>query len=610
MDNRIKSPIISSSNQNNQENIVIDENAKAIGRTLQIVRAHNAGDLILSDDDKEQARRLAGILSDAEVIEKICAQPKHALVWRGDWSLAGYDTPAGAEMALLNRLAFFTQKDTPRIYRLYRQSGLYANVRQYEFNEYSEMFILNAIERCKGEYNPIDDTKTITIPLKSHDDIITEMRLADAIKRDYQKLYRYCVISGQWLKLDNNWRKDILRTIETIIQTRCKEAIAAIGDEKKACRVERWATAAGVKQSLQHDSEMLRETWDEDDFLLGTPGQTVDLLTGELRAARYDDYITKQTLVEPKKGTPEKWLRFLEDCTGNDEEMIRYLQKICGYCLTGSTKEHALFFVHGDAGTGKTTFLETISNIMGDYATVAAMETFIHSNSDKHPTDLASLAGARLVTASETDEGRSWAESKLKQITGGDKIAARYMRQDFFQYQPKFKIIIIGNYAPVLRNVDDAMKRRLHLVPFRRKPRAIDTELKNKLRAEYPLILNWMIEGTALYREKGLAKPVQVVNATDDYFSEQDSIGDWLQNCCIISPTASATPTALAQSYSEYSGEKISVKRMTIIMNRLSSNLMITRQRKLDSLTNRSKNLWKGIGIISSNCDNSYSNDV
>ena len=148
------------------------------------------------------------------------------------------------------------------------------------------------------------------------------------------------------------------------------------------------------------------------------------------------------------------------DATGNDEDLIRFLQQWFGYCLTGVTTEHALLFVYGDGGNGKSVFLNTIASILKDYAVTSAMETFTASNSDKHPTDLAMLHGARLVTASETEAGKAWAEAKIKQMTGGDPITARFMRQDFFTYVPQFKLTIIGNHKLTLNNVDEAARRQ------------------------------------------------------------------------------------------------------------------------------------------------------
>ena len=176
----------------------------------------------------------------------------------------------------------------------------------------------------------------------------------------------------------------------------------------------------------------------------------------------------------PVPGDCPRWLKFLDETTNGDAGLIRFLQQWCGYALTGITREHALVFVYGPGGNGKTVFLNVVNEILNDYATVAAMDTFTASKTDKHSTDLAMLHGARLVTASETEEGRAWAEARIKQITGGDRVTARFMRQDNFTYVPQFKLMIIGNHKPVLHNVDEAAQRRFHIVPFMIRPETPD----------------------------------------------------------------------------------------------------------------------------------------
>ena len=154
------------------------------------------------------------------------------------------------------------------------------------------------------------------------------------------------------------------------------------------------------------------------------------------------------TAVAPAKtATCPRWLQFLDETTGSDAELVRFLQQWCGYSLTGITREHALVFVFGGGGNGKSVFLNTVTGALADYA-VTAMQTFTASHSDQHPTDLAMLRGARLVTVSETEEGKAWAEARIKQLTGGDPISARFMRQDFFTFTPEFKLTIIGNHKP------------------------------------------------------------------------------------------------------------------------------------------------------------------
>ena len=209
-------------------------------------------------------------------------------------------------------------------------------------------------------------------------------------------------------------------------------------------------------------------------------------------------------------------------------------------------------FVYGPGGNGKSVFLNTLVNILGDYACTSAMDTFTASGNDRHPTDLAMLKGSRLVSVSETEEGRAWAESRIKQLTGGDKISARFMRQDFFEYLPQFKLLIVGNHKPVLRNVDDAARRRFNIIPFIHKPATPDRQLEQKLRAEYPAILRWMVDGCLSWQKDGLVKPAVVRQATQAYFDDQDLFGQWIEECCQVGRGEWETTAKLYASWKAY----------------------------------------------------------
>jgi putative DNA primase/helicase len=328
-------------------------------------------------------------------------------------------------------------------------------------------------------------------------------------------------------------------------------------DERKRYITNKTSFASGVERFAKGDPKIAVtvDYWDSDQWLLGTPGGTVDLRTGLLRDSQRHDGITKITSVAPLDSGCPQWLQFLKETTADDKQLIRFLQQWCGYGLTGSIREHALVFVYGPGGNGKGVFVNVVTKILGDYVATAAMDTFTASHSDKHPTDLAKLRGARLVAASETEEGRAWAESRIKQMTGGDRISARFMRQDFFEYDPQFKLTIIGNHKPVLRNVDDAAKRRFLIVPFEKKPKVPDLNLEEKLLAEAPAILQWMISGCLDWQVNGLVKPPIVVTATDEYFADQDLFAQWLGEACECDPGnnyKSATGTELFQSWRGY----------------------------------------------------------
>jgi putative DNA primase/helicase len=198
--------------------------------------------------------------------------------------------------------------------------------------------------------------------------------------------------------------------------------------------------------------------------------------------------------------------------------------------------------------------MNTVAGILAEYHKTAPVETFIASNSDRHPTDLARLRGARLVTASETEEGRPWAEAKIKALTGGDSIAARFMRQDFFEFTPIFKLLIAGNHMPSLRSVDEAFRRRLHLIPFSVTiPSAErDPRLSEKLREEWPGILAWMVEGCRKWQAAGLQVPEIVRSTTKSYLDTEDAVGGWIDDCCDCDPKATETSAALWASWSAW----------------------------------------------------------
>jgi putative DNA primase/helicase len=294
----------------------------------------------------------------------------------------------------------------------------------------------------------------------------------------------------------------------------------------------------------------------------------VDLRTGEQHLHRRTEYITKITAAAPG-GICPLWQRFLERVTRGDVELQSFLQRLTGYSLTGSTREHALFFFYGTGSNGKSVFLSTISTLLSDYAKTAPASSFTASSTEQHPTDLAGLRGARFVTAIETGDGTRWAESKIKSLTGGDRISVRFMRCDFFEFVPEFKLVIAGNHRPGLRSVDEAIRRRLHLIPFNvtipQEER--DNRLTEKLREEFPGILAWAIQGCLEWQQHGLKPPAVVRNATADYLAGEDAIGHWLEDDCINHEALWTSSAALFldhRSWCERSGEKpMSSKRLT-----------------------------------------------
>jgi putative DNA primase/helicase len=396
----------------------------------------------------------------------------------------------------------------------------------------------------------------------------------------YSDRLRYVKGWNRWLIWDvTRWKADETLRAYDLSRAICRQASVEARkriNDKSAERIARAIasarTVASVELLARSDRQIAatHDQWDSDSWRLNTPAGVIGLQTGNLSQHQPEECMTKMTAVAPelrRKDCP-LWRSFLLRVFGNDQELISFVRRVAGYCLSGSVRDHALFFAYGTGANGKSVFCNTLRSVLGDYATSAPMETFMASNTDRHPTELADLRGARLVTSVETEEGRRWAESRIKQMTGGDPIKARLMRQDFFEYVPQFKLLMVGNHKPALRGVDEAIRRRFHLIPFIVKipPEERDPQLPEKLMVEWPAILRWAIEGCLEWQSIGLSPPEIVRAATDEYLAEEDTVGRWIAECCIQEASATSTSAALFESWkswAEASGEYVgSLKRL------------------------------------------------
>lgn len=332
------------------------------------------------------------------------------------------------------------------------------------------------------------------------------------------------------------WQPDKRKSAFAWTRELCREVAKGLGRDRQA-KVRSANFCGNVERFAQADQRLATtaEVWDADPMMLGHPTGMVDLNNCTFLPPNPALNITKlvaATPDDPSNYHCPHWEKFLDEATGGSKPFQRFLQQLAGYCLTGDTSEQKLFFIHGDGGTGKSTYVRTLAGALADYAVNSPMETFTASKHDAHPTELAMLAGARLVTASETERGRKWAESRVKMLTGGDPVTARFMRQDHFSFIPQLKLVLVGNHAPALSSVDDAMRRRLVIIPFRIRPQVVDKELPERLRREHAGILGWALHGLQDYLGGGrvFALPTEVTGATDSYISDQDLMAKWLSD--------------------------------------------------------------------------------
>jgi putative DNA primase/helicase len=351
----------------------------------------------------------------------------------------------------------------------------------------------------------------------------------------HQRQLQYVAEWSRWYAWDGKlWKIDSTLAAFDRVKKICRDVANSV--EKPATKDDLASakTVAAVERLARSDRRLAAtiEQWNSDLWLLNAQDGCIDLKTGDRWDHAWDFYHTKITTVAAEGECP-LWMAFLRRVTNDDAELIEFLQRYLGYSLTGEVSEHVFVFLYGTGGNGKSVFINAVSQILGDYAVAAPMDMFLATHGERHPTDIAMLHGARLVTAQETPHGRRWDEAKVKNLTGGDRLKGRFMRQDFFEFSPTHKLLMAGNEKPSLHTVDEAIRRRVLLVPFVvHIPEAErDKQLLDKLRMEHGGILRWMVEGCLKWQADGLKVPAAVRAATDDYLTAEDDFGQWLEEC-------------------------------------------------------------------------------
>lgn len=422
-------------------------------------------------------------------------------------------------------------------------------------------------EDISGEARDPTAPKLKGIPDAMH--LTTDQANAGRIVRKFGK--RLMVVAGQWYAWTGlRWEQDdgevyrcgcMLSKIIHVEADEWRSKKAGTAEEKEKCMaiaevLGKWAQKSEMKSSIEaalglakkllvvNESAIDRSPW-----LLNCLNGTVDLRTGEIKDHDPQDYITKIVPLEyDPSAYSEAWRTIVGRVTLESEMSTRplamFLQRWFGYCATGSTREQCFVVHYGNGSNGKSTILDTIAAVLGDYAGTAAPGLLVGNGKDRHPTELADLFGRRMVTAHETSEGGYLREDLVKQLTGGDKIKGRFMRADFFEFDPTHKLQMLTNHKPIIKGSDGGIWRRVLLVPYMarfadaeevkagRAHYVKDTRTAERLKNELQGVLTWIVEGARAWFADGLRAPDAVLAASRDYQTEQDRVGQFLSECC------------------------------------------------------------------------------
>ena len=524
-----------------------------------------------SESPRVEARRITTPvdMDDQEVIDKArnCRTGYlFNMLYSGMWE-GVYHSQSEADLALCNQLAFWTQKNETQMDRIFRSSGLMRRKwdEKRSGTTYGAITIGKACANCLEVYEPqrhSDDTSlalsffgdgklTADGPKKQYD--MTDTGNAHRLADRFGHVIRYSYNRKKWYYWDGKaWRIDDTGEIKKLADIICeeikREAFMEQDDQMQADLL-KWATRTASSKGkeamikeCQHLNGIPASPDDFDSYVeyLNVQNGIVNLRNGELVPHDSNFMMSKICYSEydTEHGKPVMWLRFLNDVTGGDKELQAYIQKAVGYSLTGSNREQCAYFLYGMGNNGKSTFLDTIADLLGGYAANAQPETIMMKKYGDSGalSDIARLKSARFVTSEEPTEGVRLNEGLLKQLTGGSKITCRFLYADEFEYTPEFKIWIATNHKPVIRGTDVGIWRRIKLIPFEVNIPAnkVDKNLKYKLRQEFPQILAWAVDGCRKWIAEGIEEPKCVKDAVKEYKQEMDLLAGFIEQCIEI----------------------------------------------------------------------------
>jgi putative DNA primase/helicase len=412
---------------------------------------------------------------------------------------------------------------------------------------------LRALYRAAVVVEPGGDEGTEEAPTAVAEQLhLTDLGNAQRLVRRHGENVRWVDAMGRWLHWTGVRWEQVGPTIlldlakETALSIYA-EAAAVVGDAEYQTALFKWAKTSGSGRAIASMVALTKtvtgpiavdaDELDADPMLLGVENGSVDLRTGTLRAPARTDLITKscRTPFDPSAACP-RWEAFLEVIFAGEAEVIGYVQRASGYSLTGKTGERAIFIEYGSGDNGKTTFLEVLAHVLGTYAMSTPVETLLAKKDRGIPNDLARLKSARFVSATESERGAKLAEAFIKAVTGGDRVTARFLHQEYFDFIPAFKLWLATNHRPEIASGGKAIWKRIRLIPFEVKvaPDQIDPDLKTKLLAEAPGILAWMVRGCLEWQRIGLREPTSIADANASYEEDEDVLGAFLEDRAIL----------------------------------------------------------------------------
>jgi putative DNA primase/helicase len=434
-------------------------------------------------------------------------------------------------------------------------------------------------------------------------DLFTDTRVSKYFSELYSNELRYWTDAAKWL-VNNGalWSTNVPGSAYPYIKGMIKQLYLIgqqIEDPKKRVefisnilKLESHTRQTTLLTAAQFIPELVikSDQLDQHPMLLNVRNGTIDLNTGVLRAHSSKDFITKLINVDYcTENQCPTFLDFLNHIFESNQDLIRYLQRYIGYCLTGRTDEQVLLFLHGTGENGKTTLANIVESLLFDYAITGGSASLLKQDNRTATNDIAAFFGARLVKISEFNDGERLDEARIKTLTGGDRITCRFLYQEYFSYTPSYKIMLIGNHKPKVRGCDHGIWRRIHLLPFKVTIKEEkDKGLPSKLINELPGILAWAVQGCLEWQKIGLQPPPEVLAEVAEYRRSEDIFQQWLDECCVLSEKHQTAASELHESFVSYSNwQQISI-------NKFGRMLAERNFKKSKSSTI----IWSGIGLL------------